>query len=113
MIESDGHAHGEASYEAVSDAQPVVYISLCAGELAVLDGLVRCGECEARRDWLVLRFREWIYVRCRCGHEWHEPRLSPFDIITQCKSPERDWSDADSTDRALGFDGLFHGSYLD
>lgn len=42
----------------------------------VLDGeMVICTRCGAYRDWLVLSTRDQIWLRCRAGHQQHEPRL--------------------------------------
>ncbi|OKI09382.1 hypothetical protein A6A06_01330 [Streptomyces sp. CB02923] len=42
----------------------------------VLDGqMVACAGCGAYRDWLVLSTRDQIWLRCRTGHQQHEPRL--------------------------------------
>ncbi|MGW1015510.1 hypothetical protein [Streptomyces niveus] len=42
----------------------------------VLDGeMVTCAVCGTYRDWLVLSTRDQIWLRCRAGHQQHEPRL--------------------------------------
>ncbi|MFF4285634.1 hypothetical protein ACFY0R_09940 [Streptomyces sp. NPDC001633] len=53
----------------------------------VIDGQTRvCSRCGATEDWLVLlaHATERIYVRCRCGHEWHEPGVTPRWFHTIC-----------------------------
>ncbi|CAM5464456.1 hypothetical protein SMICM304S_00352 [Streptomyces microflavus] len=37
--------------------------------------LVACAECGTYRDWLVLSTRDQVWLRCRAGHQQHEPRL--------------------------------------
>lgn len=37
--------------------------------------LVACADCGTYRDWLVLSTRDQVWLRCRTGHQQHEPRL--------------------------------------
>lgn len=42
----------------------------------VIEGeMAACAICGAYRDWLVLSTRDEIWLRCRAGHQQHEPRL--------------------------------------
>lgn len=42
----------------------------------VLNGeLAACAECGAYRDWIIISTRDQIWLRCRQGHQQHEPRL--------------------------------------
>jgi hypothetical protein len=52
-------------------------------------------------------------VRCRCGHEWHEPELTraDFDALVQHGAGAA-YANVDEMLAALGFDGSFRGMYL-
>lgn len=42
----------------------------------VLDGeIVACAECGAYRDLLIVSTRGQVWLRCRAGHQQHEPHL--------------------------------------
>ncbi|MFD9967698.1 hypothetical protein ACFWYA_05860 [Streptomyces sp. NPDC059011] len=42
----------------------------------VLDGeIVACTACDAYRNWVIISTRDQIWLRCRQGHQQHEPRL--------------------------------------
>jgi len=75
---------------------------------------VRCPQCEADHDWLLIYVGDLPcgYVRCRCGHEWPEGELSRDYFDTQFTHTEQVWSSLDAAYRGLGFDGVFAGCYL-
>ncbi|WP_457029210.1 hypothetical protein [Kitasatospora sp. P5_F3] len=74
--------------------------------------VITCTACGATRDWLLIRVRQLVFVRCRCAHEWHEHDLETEDFGDAYSGPEREWDDFDQMYRGLGFDGLFRGTYL-
>jgi hypothetical protein len=42
----------------------------------VLDGeILTCTTCGAYRGWIILSTRDQIWLRCRTGHQQHEPPL--------------------------------------
>ncbi|MFJ9901168.1 hypothetical protein ACIQPR_48500 [Streptomyces sp. NPDC091280] len=58
-------SHDQVAGRMMPWSQPLVI----EGELAV------CTVCGAYRNWLVLSTRDEIWLRCRAGHQQHEPRL--------------------------------------
>lgn len=94
-----------AADEAESSSWPVPWPLPLAG------GLLTCEACRAERDWLLLRYREQIFVRCRCAHEWAEPRLPVDWYDKHCGPVDREYPTCDDAYRALGFDGTLAGTY--
>ncbi|KQV20900.1 hypothetical protein ASE03_12620 [Kitasatospora sp. Root187] len=85
------------------------------GPLSPRGMLIACARCEATRDWLLVHVHpDLVFVRCRCTHEWREPDLEARDVAAARGEnfEEREWSSFEEMYRGLGFDGLFHGTYL-
>ncbi|MPY38511.1 hypothetical protein FNH04_00580 [Streptomyces phyllanthi] len=80
----------------------------------VITGItVICQDCGAREDWLILLSQRVVHVRCRCGHEWREPELTPAWFEETKRGPAVEYhSSAESVVQSLGFDGTFKGIYL-
>ncbi|WP_329571214.1 hypothetical protein [Kitasatospora sp. NBC_01266] len=86
----------------------------CPHEL-VLQGMpVICSACRARRDWLLINYGRWVWIRCRCANEWLEPEVTRKDFDDMLVGPS--WTYYPTLDEAriaLGFDGIFAGLYLE
>ncbi|MFF5636162.1 hypothetical protein [Streptomyces sp. NPDC012825] len=57
--------------------------------------LVMCAACGARCDWMVVRDRSEISIRCRRAHQWgeQEPTRADYEAMIDvggqdCPSPE-------------------------
>lgn len=74
---------------------------------------VRCTACGARRDWALINQGRHVWVRCRCGHEWHEPEITRADFDALVRSGGAiTYPSAEHALDSLGFDGSFRGLYL-
>ncbi|WP_042383867.1 hypothetical protein [Streptacidiphilus melanogenes] len=71
---------------------------------------ITCPRCAARRDWLLLETCGQVFMRCRCAHEWPEPRLAIDFFDDNFAYAEQGWNDFDRAMIALGFDGLLAGA---
>lgn len=83
-------------------------------ESYALQGMpVWCTVCGARRDWAFINHGRHVWVRCRCGHEWHEPELTraDFDALV-LPGAGVEYANVDEMLAKLGFDGIFRGMYL-
>ncbi|WP_199826405.1 hypothetical protein [Streptomyces sp. SBT349] len=80
-------------------------------ELPVDGELVVCAVCGADRDWLLILFGEAVSVRCRCTHQWHEPRLPADWFRRECGDLVEVHPNPAHADRTTGFDGTFAGTY--
>ncbi len=81
----------------------------------VLDGIpVLCSACRARRDWLLINHGRNVWVRCRCSNQWLEPEISraDFDALI-ASSYGTTYPTVEEGLAALGFDGVFAGTYLE
>ncbi|WP_338932740.1 hypothetical protein WEB32_30445 [Streptomyces netropsis] len=82
------------------------------GPLVIADTTVTCRQCEAEREWMVIKTAEGVFVRCRCTFTWPEPRMTPkrFDDLM---GPVTDVApDFNHALRSMGYDGAFSGTYL-
>ena len=80
-------------------------------ELPLGEETLTCAACGARRDWLLILHRETVSVRCRCTHQWMEPRI-PADWYREETGPAIEiHPSAEHALRATGFDGTFAGTY--
>ncbi|WP_328940194.1 hypothetical protein OG288_37500 [Streptomyces tauricus] len=43
--------------------------------LVIDEQMIACTQCGTYRDWLIISSRDQIWLRCRAGHQQHEPRL--------------------------------------
>ncbi len=80
-------------------------------ELPLGEQLMRCQACGAERDWLLIRVQDQIRVRCRCAHEWAEPRIGVDWYETYHGELDRVYPTIEAGNQALGFDGTFAGTY--
>ncbi|MGP3922498.1 hypothetical protein [Streptomyces sp. 8N616] len=96
-----------------ADAQALAGRMMPYASPVVIDGRVRlCAECGAERDWLVINQGQHVWMRCRCGHQWHEPVLS--HIWYDQHQVEGEGIVFDSLEdgiSSLGFDGSLRGLY--
>ncbi|MFF2728798.1 hypothetical protein ACFVS9_12970 [Streptomyces sp. NPDC058008] len=89
----------------------------CVGhsrELALGGIPVMCPACSARRDWLLINHGRNVWVRCRCGNQWLEPESSRADFDALVGGPNgTTYPSVEEGLAALGFDGVFAGTYLE
>jgi len=75
-----------------------------------IDGTTRtCPVCGVDRDWLILRAGPDIWLRCRSGHETHEPALNGTWFKEICGPVEEVHKSKDEGIAKMGFDGTFSG----
>ncbi|MCO4695134.1 hypothetical protein LRR80_01182 [Streptomyces sp. RO-S4] len=88
----------------------------CVGhsrELALGGIPVMCSACQARRDWLLISHGRNVWIRCRCGDQWLEPEISRADFDTMIDIADGTaYPSIEQGLIALGFDGVFAGTYL-
>lgn len=89
----------------------------CVGhsrELALGGIPVMCSACRARRDWLLINRGRNVWVRCRCGNQWLEPEIGRADFDVLVGGPHgTTYPSVEAGLAALGFDGVFAGTYLE
>ncbi|WP_443043773.1 hypothetical protein [Streptomyces sp. GS7] len=51
-------------------------------EIVITGITVMCPNCGARRDWMVIRDRNEVSIRCRCAHQWVERELTRAHYLT-------------------------------
>ncbi|GAA2535278.1 MULTISPECIES: hypothetical protein [Streptomyces] len=88
----------------------------CVGhsrELALGGIPVMCSACQARRDWLLISHGRNVWIRCRCGDQWLEPEISRADFDAMIDIADGTaYPSIEQGLIALGFDGVFAGTYL-
>jgi hypothetical protein len=82
------------------------------GEVIITGLTVMCGRCAARRDWLVIRYRGHVHIRCRCGHQWHEPEITSSDFDSMIGPGRVAYDSLNEAIRDLGYDGILTGTWL-
>jgi hypothetical protein len=83
-------------------------------DIPLWDGtVITCPSCGAERDWLLLRNGPQISVRCRCTHQWVEPRLPVEWYVEQHGPLEEVHPTEGDVHRDFGFDGTLAGTYWD
>ncbi|MFH9734386.1 hypothetical protein [Streptomyces sp. NPDC017260] len=89
----------------------------CVGhprELALGGIPVMCSACRARRDWLLINHGRKVWIHCRCGNQWLEPEISRADFDALVGGPNgTTYPSVEAGLFALGFDGVFAGTYLE
>ncbi|GAA2377600.1 hypothetical protein [Streptomyces carpaticus] len=106
IIPDTAAALGPAPDEAATSSWAVPF------EIPIGDRLITCMACGARRDWLLIRHRDAIHVRCRCTHQWCEPAL-PVSWYAANHGPIVGvYRTGEEVNRLEGFDGTFAGTYL-
>jgi hypothetical protein len=74
---------------------------------------LRCPNCFADRNWLLIQTGNGHFVRCRCGHDWREPELTKADFNAMFTHIEQEFDGGlEDIYVATGFDGTFSGVYL-
>ncbi|MEV6318723.1 hypothetical protein [Streptomyces sp. NPDC051776] len=82
-------------------------------EILITGITVMCSQCGARRDWMVIRDRAEISIRCRCSYQWVERELTCADdqaMIDDGVGP--DFPSLQAAAQAAGCDGTLAGTYL-
>ncbi len=75
---------------------------------------VMCSTCRARRDWLLINHAHNVWIRCRCSNQWLEPEISRANFDALIVSPHgTTYFTVEEGLAALGFDGVFAGTYLE
>lgn len=83
-------------------------------ELALGGIPLLCSACRARRDWLLINHGRNVWIRCRCSNQWLEPEISRADFDALIASPYgTTYPTVEEGLAALGFDGVFAGTYLE
>ncbi|MFD7130594.1 hypothetical protein [Streptomyces sp. NPDC059894] len=84
-------------------------------ELALGGIPVMCSTCRARRDWLLINHGRNVWIHCRCGNQWLEPELrrADFDALVGGPGETNIYPSVEKGLIALGFDGVFIGTYLE
>jgi hypothetical protein len=71
-----------------------------------------CPTCAVDRDFLVLCSGDWVWLRCRGGHEWPEPALDAAWYDRNSGPLQSSYPDQAAAFRAFGFDGSLAGIVL-
>jgi len=97
--------------EQLRDGEDGVQCTTHPGELTISGIIQMCPACGARRDWMIICYRNQVSLRCRCAHQWIERELGRADFEAMAGSGGEVYVSLQAAIVATGYNGELTGTY--